>query len=82
MGLERELRVANEVYSMLVRQHEENKIKEAMESMSVQIVDEPNLPKRHERPKRALLLVMGGMLGMMMAALYVILLNKRLNTAH
>lgn len=77
VSLERQLRVANEVYGVLVRQYEENRIKEAMESMDIQIVDEPNLPKRKSGPQRALITAVGGVLGGMMAGMYVIWLYMR-----
>jgi len=72
VGLARQMQIANEVYAVLIRQYEQTKIQEAMESMDIQIVDIPNLPKRHSGPKRALITAVGGVLGVMLAISYLI----------
>jgi uncharacterized protein involved in exopolysaccharide biosynthesis len=71
IGLERHVKIAQEVYTVLVRNYEQNRIQEAMESMDIQIVDAPNLPKRHSGPKRVLITAVGGVLGVMFAIVYL-----------
>lgn len=77
IGLERQARITQEVYAVLVKNHEQARIQEAMESMDIQVVDEANLPKVKSAPKRALITVIGGVLGMMLAFLYLMILYSR-----
>lgn len=77
IGMERQAKIAQEVYAVLVRNYEQNRVQEAMESMDIQIVDAPNLPMRHSGPKRVLITAVGGVLGVMLAAGYLILLYIR-----
>lgn len=77
IGLERQVKISQEVYSVLVRNYEQNRVQEAMESMDIQIIDAPNLPARHSGPKRLLTTVAGGVLGVVFAAIYIIIAYTR-----
>lgn len=59
INLAKNEKVAREVYSYLAKSYEEARIKEAMESMDIQVIDEPNVPLKHSRPQR-LFIVAGG----------------------
>ena len=77
IGLERQVKIAQEVYKVLVQNYEQNRVQEAMESMDIQIVDAPNLPTRHSGPKRMLITAVGGVLGGVFACIYIIMLYFR-----
>jgi succinoglycan biosynthesis transport protein ExoP len=79
IGLERQVRIAQEVYGVLVKNYEQTRIQEAMESMDIQIVDEADLPKRPSAPKKMLITVIGGVLGVMLAFAYVVIAYSRGN---
>ena len=80
IGLERNAKIAQEVYAVLVRNYEQNRIQEAMESMDIQIVDAPNLPKGHSGPQRRKIVSVGGMLGLLFAFAYIAILLLRRNS--
>jgi uncharacterized protein involved in exopolysaccharide biosynthesis len=58
---------------VLVKNYEQTRIQEAMESMDIQIVDEADLPKRPSAPRKLLITVIGGVLGVMAAFVYVMI---------
>jgi uncharacterized protein involved in exopolysaccharide biosynthesis len=63
LDLFRKTKVAEEVYGLLVKNYEEARLREAMESMSIEVIDEANLPLRHSWPKRTLIVALGLLLG-------------------
>ena len=77
IGLERQAKIAQEVYVVLVKNYEQTRIQEAMESMDIQIVDEADLPKKPSAPNKKLITAIGGVLGIMMSSVYVIVLYIR-----
>lgn len=79
IGLERQVGITREVYAVLVKNYEQTRIQEAMESMDIQIVDDADLPKRPSAPKKMLITVIGGVLGVMLAFLYVVIVYSRGN---
>jgi succinoglycan biosynthesis transport protein ExoP len=79
VGLERQVRITQEIYGVLVKNYEQARIQAAMESMDIQIVDEADLPKRPSAPKKMLITAIGGILGVMISFAYVVVLyNRRL----
>ncbi|MEN6619955.1 MAG: GumC family protein [Smithella sp.] len=76
IGLERQAKIAQEVYSVLVKSYEQTRIQEAMESMDIQIVDEANLPKKPSAPKKILITAVGGVLGIMLSFIYLSILYR------
>ena len=79
IGLERQVRIAQEVYGVLVKNYEQTRIQEAMESMDIQIVDEADLPKKPSAPKKMLITAIGGVLGVMMSFIYIIIAYSRMH---
>ncbi|MEI6285438.1 MAG: Wzz/FepE/Etk N-terminal domain-containing protein [Bacillota bacterium] len=67
IGLARRQALTQEIYVMLMKQYEQAKIQEAMDSLDVQVVDAANLPKRHVFPSKTLFTLVGGMLGGILA---------------
>lgn len=81
IGLERQAKIAQEIYAVLVKNYEQARIQEAMESMDIQVVDTADLPKKPSAPKKMLITAVGGVLGVMIALIYLtILYNKRSNS--
>lgn len=84
INLEREARIKNEVYTNLVKQYEQSRIEQAMESMDIQVVDKANLPFEEKPiwPRPKLMTAVGGLIGVLVAMLYAfveyIKRNKRL----
>lgn len=77
IGLERQARISQEVYAVLVKSYEQARIQEAMDSMDIQVVDVANLPKSHSAPRKALLLVIGGLMGGLISFCYLLILYFR-----
>jgi succinoglycan biosynthesis transport protein ExoP len=78
IGFERQARVSQEVYAVLIKNYEQARIQEAMESMDIQVVDEANLPKKPSAPRKLLITAIGGVLGMMLSFGYTLVVyNKR-----
>ena len=79
MNLQREATIKNEIYVNLVRQCEQDKIQEAMESMDIQIIDPANLPDedRPAAPKKKLIAAIGFVVGCLLSFGYGIVLYKK-----
>lgn len=77
VGLYRQTRVTQEVYSVLVKNYEQARIQETMESMDIQVVDEANLPIQRSAPRRTLVVAIGGVVGMMAALAYLLVVYIR-----
>lgn len=73
IGLERKVRITQEIYSVLVKNYEQARIQEAMESMDIQIVDAANSPKKPSAPKKILITAIGGVIGIMISFIYVLI---------
>lgn len=73
--LYRQAKIQEVVYEALTKQYEIAKVQEAKEIPSVRVLDVPKVPERKSWPPRALLMLVGGMLGFVVAALSV--LGKR-----
>jgi uncharacterized protein involved in exopolysaccharide biosynthesis len=81
IGLERQVKISQEVYGVLVKNYEQTRIQEAMESMDIQIVDEADLPKKPSAPKKMLLTAIGGVLGIIFSIAYMVILYNRTSKA-
>lgn len=79
MQLDRDAKIKNEIYLNLVKQCEQDKIQEAMESMDIQIIDSANLPDEDKpvAPKKKLIAFLGLFLGLMISFGYSLLIYKR-----
>lgn len=77
IGLERQVKITQEIYGVLMKNYEQTRIQEAMESMDVQVIDVADLPKRPTAPNKTLITAIGGVLGIMLSFVYVIVLYSR-----
>ncbi|EJP32612.1 chain length determinant protein [Selenomonas sp. FOBRC9] len=70
--LSRDVKIKNEVYLNLIKQYEQNKTQQAMDSMDIQIVDPANLPDedRPVAPRKGLMVLIGFVFGGMIALGY------------
>ncbi len=74
MRLRRAVEVQTAVYTMLVNEHEKARIEEARDTPVVQVLDKARKPNLRSRPKRKILVMVGGLLGLgwsSMLALFV-----------
>ena len=79
MALERDMKIKGEVYLNLVKQSEQSKIQEAMDSMDIQIVDSANLPDEDKpvAPRKKLITAVGFVVGVLLSMGYGLLLYRR-----
>lgn len=79
MRLERDVKIKSEVYLNLVKQSEQSKVQEAMDSMDIQIVDPANLPDedRPVAPKKKLIAAIGFVIGLLLSTGYAMMLYRR-----
>ena len=79
MRLERDVKIKSEVYLNLVKQSEQSKIQEAMDSMDIQIVDPADLPDedRPVSPKKKLITAIGFVIGLLLSMGYATMLYRR-----
>ena len=77
--LERDAKIKSEVYLNLVKQSEQSKIQEAMDSMDIQIVDRANLSDidKPVAPRKKLIAGVGFLMGCMLAFGYGIVLYRK-----
>lgn len=77
VGLQRQASITQEVYTVLVKNYEQAKIQEAMESMDIQVIDPADLPDKPSAPKKMLITAIGGVLGILFAFGYTVFLYSR-----
>jgi len=77
IGLERQMRISQEVYRVLVTNYEQTRIQEAMESMDIQVIDEANLPRRASWPDKRLFMAVGFALGVVFSFGWLLVLYTR-----
>ena len=65
----RDAEISREIYTMLAKRLEEAKVAEVMVANEVQPVDPPTLPERPVKPRKALTVVLAGILGLMAATM-------------
>lgn len=70
--LERNIKVAEGIYTMLVKRLEEAKVAEEASSSEIQMVDEPNLPEKPVSPKKMMTLALATILGLLSSCGFVI----------
>ena len=81
LNLQRESDIKQQIYINLVKQAEDNKLKEAMESMDIQIVDVANLPDENKpaAPKKKIITLVGGVMGIFISICYIFCLYREEN---
>ncbi len=79
MNLQRDASIKNEIYVNLVKQCEQNKIKEAMESMDIQIIDPANLPDidKPAAPRKKMIAGIGLLAGLLLSVGYAFVIYRR-----
>ena len=79
MRLQRDANIKNEIYVNLVKQCENDKIQEAMESMDIQIIDAANLPDADKpaAPRKKLITAIGFVIGCLLSFGYGLIRYKR-----
>lgn len=77
--LDRDAKIKSEVYLNLVKQSEQSKIQEAMDSMDIQIVDPANLPDENKpvAPRKKLIMAIGFVVGALLSIGYGLLAYRR-----
>ena len=79
LNLQRDTGIKEKIYTNLINQAEENKLKEAMESMDIQVIDAASLPDEDKpsAPKKKRITAIGLVLGCILAFVYSIICYKR-----
>lgn len=79
MQLSTDAKVKQEIYLNLVKECEQDKIKEAMESMDIQIIDPANLPDEDKPagPRKMLIIAIGLVIGCLISFGYGLICYKR-----
>ena len=81
MQLQSDAKLKQEVYLNLVKQCEQDRIQEAMESMDVQIVDKANFPTKPAAPQKKIITAIGFVIGCMLSFGYSLICYKKENIA-
>lgn len=63
--LQREIEIQTQIYISLKQQFEQVKIEEAQNRSFLKIIDPPNIPIYHSKPKRKLIVILSGLMGLM-----------------
>ncbi len=81
MRLEQDSKLKNGIYAGLVQQSENARMKQAMESMDIQVIDEANLPREDApaKPNKRLIAAIGFALGCLLSFGYTLIAYKREN---
>ena len=79
LSLQREASIKEGIYSSLVKQCEDSKIKEAMESMDIQVIDPADLPDEDKPagPRKKLITAIGFVIGCLISFGYGLIQYKR-----
>ena len=79
LNLQRDTAIKEEIYTSLVKQCEQNKIQEAMESMDIQIIDPADLPDEDKpaSPKKLLITAIGFVIGCLISFGYGLIQYKK-----
>lgn len=77
MRLWRDVKVQEQVYELLTAQLEESRIKETRDTPTVQVLDAAVPPIHKSRPKRAIIVVAGFLIGVTASFTAVLLLERR-----
>jgi len=75
MRLKREAMVQEKIFEFLTEQYESAKLLESNESISFIVVDKPKVATKKDKPKRAIMVILGIMAGLFLGALAVFTLE-------
>ena len=76
LRLKRKVEVQNQIFIFLTQQYEEAKIKEAKDTPTVQLLDEPIRAELKTSPKRTRLVLIAFFLSMMSSIIYILLIQN------
>ncbi len=78
LNLQRDTNIKETIYTNLIKQAEDNKLQEAMESMDIQIIDAANLPDEDEpsAPKKKIFVILGLLVGCFISLAYLVFVDK------
>ena len=79
LNLQRDTNIKETIYTNLIKQAEDNKLQEAMESMDIQIIDAANRPDEDKpsAPRKKLITAVGFVMGCILAFAYNMVCYKR-----
>ena len=77
--LYRKARIEETVYGVLTQQYEAAKVQEAKETPTVRVLDPADIPEKKYGPHRALLVILGAILGFLIGSVWVIGRNQWVN---
>ncbi len=79
LNLQRDTTIKEEIYTSLVKQCEQNKIQEAMESMDIQIIDLADLPDEDKPagPRKKMIVAIGFVIGCLISFGYGLIQYKK-----
>lgn len=79
LNLQRDTNIKEQIYTNLIKQAEDNKLKEAMESMDIQVIDAANLPEedRPAAPRKKLVTLIGLIIGLLVSLGYSLYLYRK-----
>lgn len=79
LELERDAKIKNEVYVNLVKQCEQSRVQQAMDSMDIQVVDPADLPfaERPTWPRKKIIVLVGFGIGILISLVYSLILYKK-----
>ena len=79
-NLQRDVGIKEKIYTNLITQAEDSKLKEAMESMDIQVIDSASMPNKEDfvSPKRKLMTALGVVIGGLLSLIYTIYLYKKI----
>lgn len=75
--LDRQVKITQELYGMLIKSYEQTRIQKDMESMDFQVVDEANLPKKPSFPKPLLMAALGLVIGIFISFIYLVVMYTK-----
>lgn len=73
--LQREIEIQTQIYISLKQQFEQVKIEEAQNRSFLKIIDPPNIPIYHSKPKRKIIVIFTGLMGLMIGGIIAVVKN-------
>lgn len=70
--LQREIEIQTQIYISLKQQFEQVKIEEAQNRSWLKIIDPPNVPIYHSKPKRKITVIFSGLMGLMIGGIIAV----------
>lgn len=70
--LQREIEIQTQIYISLKQQFEQVKIEEAQNRSVLKIIDPPNVPIYHSKPKRKITVIFSGLMGLMIGGIIAV----------